>query len=78
MFQQSVAGEVREFNTPSHHCTIHVTPSAIAFGKYPTPPSKASPSITVDINSRSRKAYNRIMIEACCSNNSVLCAETKE
>eukprot|EP00972_Heterocapsa_arctica_P110042 16203667-Heterocapsa_arctica.AAC.1 len=31
MFQPTVVGEVREFNIPSHHCTIHVAPSAIAF-----------------------------------------------
>eukprot|EP00972_Heterocapsa_arctica_P040635 5989236-Heterocapsa_arctica.AAC.1 len=31
LFQQANTGEVREIHTPSHHCTIHVTPSAIVF-----------------------------------------------
>eukprot|EP00972_Heterocapsa_arctica_P048765 7185072-Heterocapsa_arctica.AAC.1 len=66
------------FYTPSHHCTIQVTPSAIAFGRFPPPPCKATPSHVTAINSRDKKTYNRSLIEACCNNDSVLCAETKE
>eukprot|EP00972_Heterocapsa_arctica_P055575 8197455-Heterocapsa_arctica.AAC.1 len=69
-----------------------VTPSAIAFGKFPPPPCKATPSHVTAINSRDKKApshvtainsrdkksYNRMLIEACCNDDSVLCAETKE
>eukprot|EP00972_Heterocapsa_arctica_P078471 11573806-Heterocapsa_arctica.AAC.1 len=51
---QSTAGEVREFHTPSHHCTIQVTPSAIAFGKFSPPPFKATPSNVTAINSRDK------------------------
>eukprot|EP00972_Heterocapsa_arctica_P045746 6749958-Heterocapsa_arctica.AAC.1 len=68
-----------------------VTPSAIAFGKFPPPPLRVTPSNITAINSRVKKSldvaainsntnrtYNRILIEACCDDNSVLCAETKE
>eukprot|EP00972_Heterocapsa_arctica_P089655 13221373-Heterocapsa_arctica.AAC.1 len=76
-FQQVTAGEVREFNTPSHRCVIHVLPCAIVFGKCPPPPCKATPSPTIAINSKGGKAFNRILVEACCGPHSVLCMETK-
>eukprot|EP00972_Heterocapsa_arctica_P053019 7806295-Heterocapsa_arctica.AAC.1 len=76
-FQQAVTGEVREFYSPSHLCTIHVLPCAIVFGKCPPPPSKATPSYVNAINSKGTQVFNRIFIEACCVADSVLCAYTK-
>eukprot|EP00972_Heterocapsa_arctica_P018690 2765210-Heterocapsa_arctica.AAC.1 len=76
-FQQVPTGEVREFNTPSHQCTIHVLPCAIVFGKCPPPPCNAIPSPTTAINSKGGKVFNRILIEACCGPDSDLCKETK-
>eukprot|EP00972_Heterocapsa_arctica_P064352 9497345-Heterocapsa_arctica.AAC.1 len=75
-FQQIDAGEVREFDTPPHICTIHVAPSAIVFGTRSSlviaTPSLANASI-----SGSSKVFDRILVEACCGDDSVLCRETK-
>eukprot|EP00972_Heterocapsa_arctica_P037011 5447495-Heterocapsa_arctica.AAC.1 len=54
-FQQVTTGEVREFNAPSHQCTIHPLPSVAVFGKCPPPPCKAIPSPTTAINSKGGK-----------------------
>eukprot|EP00972_Heterocapsa_arctica_P015248 2246066-Heterocapsa_arctica.AAC.1 len=52
-------------------------PCAIVFGKCPPPPCKATPSYVTAINSEGKKVFNRILIEACCGLDCVLCAETK-
>eukprot|EP00972_Heterocapsa_arctica_P071825 10609859-Heterocapsa_arctica.AAC.1 len=54
-FQQAITGELREFHIPSPHCTIHVMPCAIVFGKCPPPPCKAVPSYVTAINSKGKK-----------------------
>eukprot|EP00972_Heterocapsa_arctica_P076129 11229717-Heterocapsa_arctica.AAC.1 len=54
VFQQVYTGEIRELNTPSHQCTIHVLPCAIVFGKCSSP-FKAIPSPTTAIISKGGK-----------------------
>eukprot|EP00972_Heterocapsa_arctica_P092640 13660944-Heterocapsa_arctica.AAC.1 len=74
--QQVTTGEIREFNTPSHSCTIHVLPCAIVFGRCSST-FKAIVSPTTAIISRSGKVFDRVLIEGCCGPDLILCSETK-
>ena len=92
VFQQTVTGEHRVFFSPSSVANIHVKPSAIVFGKRslfpkatPSPSrvlrddeetSARGSSTCTAISGDSTKVFDRILVEACCGPDSVLCRDT--
>jgi hypothetical protein len=92
VFWQTVIGELRVFFSPSSFAEIHVKPSAIVFGRRSLIPkatpspirvlrdemetgARSSSSCTASVGD-STTAFNRILVEACCGSESLLCKDT--